>query len=248
MAAIRLASEKENMDEDQNSEEQEVTTLDQEVSEEASNDEAKQVEEDKQERNWRELRKKEQEAAQKIRMQEEMINRLLSQQPQQQVQAEPEEEYDPTDFPTWGAADKRFSKQAEQIAERKFRELEQKREQERFLERLKAKHSDFDDIVNPETIQKLEQTEPELAQTIAELKDPYKMGLTTYKYVKALGLSPDKVEKRHAKEVEDKLEKKSIPSPQAYDKRPMAKAFDHTQLSREEKTRLYQEMMQYSAG
>ena len=61
--------------------------------------------------------------------------------------------------------------------EKKLNAWEKKREAERFHERLRSKYSDFDDIVNSETIALLEKKEPELATTIADLQDPYKMGL-----------------------------------------------------------------------
>ena len=56
-------------------------------------------------------------------------------------------------------------------------------------------------------------------------------------------------EKRHAKEVEKKIEKneKTVQSPQAYNKRPMAQAFSMTNMSDGEKTKLYEEMMGYAS-
>ena len=52
---------------------------------------------------------------------------------------------------------------------------------------------------------------------------------------------------RRAKEVEKKLEQnaKTVQTPQAYDKRPMAQAF---QMSKAEMANIYKEMMGYAAG
>ena len=107
---------------------------------------------------------------------------------------------------------------------------------------LKAKYTDFDDVVNPETIAILEEQEPELAQTIIDLKDPYKIGMQTYKYIKALNIVDSVPQARRSKEVGKKIEenKKTVQSPQAFDKRPMAQAF---KLTETEKTKLYEEMM-----
>ena len=72
------------------------------------------------------------------------------------------------------------------------------------------------------------------------------MGLHSYKYIKALGLLDKVPDARHKKEVVQKLERnaKSVQSPTAYDKRPMAQAFVSTQADNK---RLYEEMMGYAA-
>ena len=206
--------------------------------------------EDKQERNWKELRRKQRESELKAKAQEEFIEKLLRDRENKVLAPEPEvDEFagiDPDDFPTWGQTRKSIEKHAELIAERKYRELKAKEEQSRFLERLQVKYTDFQDVVNPESIAMLEQNEPELAATIADLKDPYKMGLQTYHYLKKLNLGEELESKRHAKEVNKKIEKneKAVQSPQAYNKRPMAQAF---RLTDSEKTRLYEEMMGFAS-
>tara|TARA_R110002126_G_scaffold4874_3_gene25132 strand:+ start:786 stop:1538 length:753 start_codon:yes stop_codon:yes gene_type:complete len=247
------------MEEDQNSEEHEVTPQDQEsnvIDEGRAPEEAEQVEvsredEDKQERNWRETRRKQRESDIKLKAQEELIEKLLNANkvPVQAPTPEPDEFADISsdDYPTWGQTDKRIEKRAEAIAEKKYRELEAKKEQGRFVERLQAKYTDFNDVVNPDSIATLEENEPELAATIADLKDPYKMGMQTYRFIKALGVQADVPGRRHAKEVEKKIEKneKTIQSPQAYNKRPMAQAFQATEA---EKSKLFEEMMGYAGG
>ena len=207
--------------------------------------------EDNQERNWREIRRKQRESEIREKAKDELIERLLQFKQAENVQQaqEPDEFADiaPEDYPTWGQTDKRIKKQAEAIAEQKYRQLEAEREQSRFLERLQSKYSDFSDVVNSDSIALLEEKDPELANSIAELKDPYKIGMQTYKYLKAMNLSDKVPERRHAKEVERKIEKneKTIQSPQAYNKRPMAQAFHMTES---EKTKLYEEMTGYARG
>ena len=58
---------------------------------------------------------------------------------------------------------------------------------DQFMDRLNRQYSDFSEVVNPETLSILEEKEPELAATIADLKDPYKIGVQSYKYIKAMG-------------------------------------------------------------
>ena len=246
------------MEEDQNSEIEEVTPPDQtqemeavesgEAPEESSEPAGGHEPDSKQDHNWREARRKQREYEAKLKAQDEMIEKLLKAQksePQAQAPQEVEETIDPDDYPTWGQAEKKIYKAAEAIAEKKYRELENKKEQSRFVERLQSKYPDFSEIVNPDSIALLEEKDPELAETIAELKDPFKMGLQTYKYLKAMNVTDEVSGKRHTKEVEKKLEKneKAVQSPQAFNKRPMAQAF---RLNESEKTKLYEEMMGYA--
>ena len=246
------------MEEEQNSSIQEVAPRDSEsVAVESSEtpEENKQVSaskevEDKQERNWKEARRIQRESEIKMKAQEELIQKLLdaNKSVNEQPKAPEPDEFSniaPDDFPTWGQTDKRIEKKAEAIAEKKYKQMEAQREQERFLERLKSEYSDFTDVVNPESIAILEQKVPKLAQTIAELRDPYKMGLQTYHYLKAMNITEEAPEKRHAKEVEKKLEEneKTIQSPQVYNKRPMAKVF---QSSDADKSKLFEEMMGFA--
>jgi hypothetical protein len=244
------------MEEEQNSSIEEVAPQDSEsvvVESSEQPESAQPVEstaelEDKQERNWKETRRKQREAEIKIKAQEELIEKLLkTQQPVQEKAPEPDEfaNIAADDYLTKEQSERLAAKRAEEIAEKKYRQMEAQREQDRFMERLKSEYSDFADVVNPDSIAILEEKVPKLAQTIADLKDPYKMGLQTYHYLKAMNLGGEVSEKRHAKEVEKKLEKNEniVQSPQAYNKRPMAQAF---QSSKAEMSKLYEEMIGYA--
>lgn len=206
---------------------------------------------DRQERNWREMRRKHDELLRKTKMQEEMLERLLQQQMQQQAALPPKEELKigDEDF-VQGSQVKKLVAQTEEQAKRYAREeaerLLAERERSQFMDRLKKQFSDFDDVVNPETLSLLEENDPDLANTIAELKDPYKIGLQSYKYIKALGIAEKAPSARRAKEVEKKLEenKKTIQTPQAFEKRPMAQAFKMTEA---EMKNIYKEMMHYAS-
>lgn len=243
------------MDEDQNSVEPEVTPQDPDstiVEQEAPMEAAEQPpvqEEAEQDRNWRELRKKEQEAQQKVKMQEDLIKNLVQ---AQQAQVPPPQPPKPEDDGGLGAlADEDYPTkgQSKKLMRKEWLEFERERNRERFKERLNERYSDFDEIVNSETIAILDKQKPELARTIAALGDPYQMGLQTYEFIKALNMKEVSTENRHAREVQKKIDKneKSIQTPQAYNKRPMAQAFSMTKMSDDEKTKLHNEMLGYAS-
>lgn len=137
-------------------------------------------------------------------------------------------------------------KNTEEIVRQEVQKALKKQEDSQFLDRLNRQYSDFSEIVNPETLSILEEKEPELASTIAELKDPYKIGVQSYKYIKAMGLSTTAKDARREKEIDKAITKseKSITSPMAYDKRPIAQAFKLTDAMKKE---LYREMHGYAA-
>lgn len=137
-------------------------------------------------------------------------------------------------------------KNAEEIVKQEVAKALQKRDQDQFMDRLTRQYSDFNEIVNPETLSILEEKEPELAATIAESKDPYKIGVQSYKYIKALGLTQTAKETRREKEIDKAIEKseKAVTSPMAYDKRPIAQAFKLTDAMKKD---LYREMHGYAA-
>lgn len=259
------------MDEDPNSEGQEVTPqedstiVDEGQPGEVLEDTSAQ-EETEQDRNWKELRKKEQDAQrrehdalEKVKIQDDLIKNLLQTQQnlsQQQAQQQPQTEVDEFaeipdgDYMAKGDARRMNQKDARAIAREEFNRLEQEKEKQRFIPRLKELYPDFDQVVNSETIAKFEKDKPQLAKTIATMSDPFQMGLQTYEFMKLMnpsnGSSPPD---RHAQEVERNIDKneKSVQSPQAYNKRPMAQAFSMANMGKEEKTKLYEDMMDHAS-
>ncbi len=245
------------MEEDQNSEVAEVTPQDQEsnvIENNENPEESKQVEgshepDEKQERNWKEVRRKQRESDIREKAKDELIEKLLN---AQRVPAEvkppvvdefegiPEEE-----FLTKGQARKMSRQDARIIAREEFGKFKKEDESSRFLERLQSKYSDFTEVVNSDSIALLEEKEPDLAKAIAKLTDRYDVGEATYLLMKKFDTS-SVPSRRHAREVEKKIEKneKTIQSPQAYDKRPMAQAFKSTEA---EKSKLYEEMMGHAS-
>lgn len=238
-------------DQNLNSEEEEVATLEteQDVStqNESTQEVASQAREDAKERDWRAMRQRQKEMEIELRQKNELLERFLQQQQPQVKQEivepdEPDEEYVPA------GKVKGIARRTVQPLEKKIQELEQKlaqQDQQKLIDSFRTKYSDFDDVVNVETLEMLEKTEPELAATISQMKDPYKMGLASYKYIKASGFVDKLPNARRSKEVSQKIEQnsKTVQSPTAYDKRPMAQAFKSTKA---DTTRLYEEMMFYA--
>lgn len=137
-------------------------------------------------------------------------------------------------------------KNAEDLIRNEVQKHFKQQEDNQFMDRLNNKYSDFSDVVNPETLSILEEKEPELAATIAELKDPFKIGMQSYKYIKAMGLTQTAKESRREKEIDKAITKseKTVQSPMAYDKRPIAQAFKLTDAMKKD---LYREMHGYAA-
>jgi hypothetical protein len=201
--------------------------------------------EDKQERNFKELRRQKQTLERELREQREEIERL------KRVNTPPPapdeiDLIDDSDLLSKGHVKQLIEKQARIIAQQQAEEFHKKQQQSQFMVNLKQKYSDFEDIVNPETLSILEEEEPELASSIAEMKDPYKMGLQSYKYIKSSGIDKKVFSKRREKEVSKAIEKneKAAQTPLAYEKRPMAQAF---QFGDAEKKALQQEMYHYAS-
>lgn len=211
--------------------------------------------EDRQERNWREMRRKNEELEKKAKAQEELIAGLLKQQIALSQAGQSQEDVDEldsipdADYIPKGQVKKLLKKEKELLKKEAREEaikVLQEQEKANFHQHLKNKFSDFDEVVTPETLELFEQNDPELAKTIAELNDPYKIGLQTYKYIKSMGLASKAPTHRRVKEVEKKIEQnaKTVQSPQAYDKRPMAQTFQMTEQLKHE---LWREMSQYGS-
>ncbi len=137
-------------------------------------------------------------------------------------------------------------KNTEELVRQEVQKALQKQHQDQFMDRLNRQYADFSEVVNPETLSILEEREPELAATIAESKDPYKIGVQSYKYIKAMKISDSAKDVRREKELDKAIEKseKSVQSPMAFDKRPIAQAFKLTDAMKKD---LYREMHGYAA-
>jgi hypothetical protein len=208
------------------------------------------VVDDSQDRNWKAIRERQKELERDLHMQRELNEKLMSMtqaRPQAPAEIDELDSISDEEYVPKGKSKKLVQKQVEPL-KKELEELKaqlNKRDRQDQFNSLKRQYADFDEVVNNETMALLEQTEPELANTIADLKDPYKIGVQTYKYIKALGIQAKLPESNRLKEVDRKLaaNAKTVQSPLASEKRPMAQAF---KLSNEEKSRLYEEMTGYA--
>jgi hypothetical protein len=137
-------------------------------------------------------------------------------------------------------------KNTEDFIQKEVAKALQKRDQDQFMDRLNRQYSDFSEVVNPETLSLLEEREPELAKSIAASQDAYSIGMQSYKYIKALKIAESAPQSRSEKELDKAIEKseKSITSPMANNKRPIAQAFQLTDAMKKD---LYREMHGYAA-
>lgn len=203
-----------------------------------------------QKENFARLRKKTEQLEQELAMEREIRNRMLTMMPVKKEEVDELDSIGGDEYINKAKIDRLVEKRATQIAsdtvKKETDRIFQEQKNAQFLDRLKRQYSDFDDVVNPETLALLEENNPELADTIAELKDPYKIGLQSYSYIKALNLQDSVPNARRAKDADRKIAEnsKTITSPQVYEKRPMAQAFQITDAQKKE---LYKEMMQYAS-
>lgn len=244
------------MEDAQNNEMSEVVTQEiedhQEVQQQPDN---QQPQEDANSRNWREINRAKKDLERELRAQREMNDKLMSMALANQApQAKEVDEFDAIGddeyIPKGKVAqmvEKKARKFAEEIAKKEVENYFEVQKKSQFMVNLKRQFSDFDQVVNDETLAILEQEEPELASLIAGTKDPYTMGVQSYKYIKALNLASKAPDVRREKEIDARLAKnaKTVQSPLVHDKRPIAQAY---KMSEAEKSSLYAEMMGYAKG
>jgi hypothetical protein len=239
------------MTEIENSEVPEVAPQIEQVNVEAD---AKKAKEEADARNFKAMRLKNEDLERRLKERDETFEKLIQAGMQQAAQKPQEvDEFDSIgdeEFIPKGKvkalAQKEARKYAEQIAKTEIEKFHKTQQENQFLDRLQRQYSDFSEVVTPETLSLLEEKEPELAKTIVESKDPYKIGMQSYKYIKALGLVEKAPEERRKKEIDKAVEQSNnaIPSPMGFDKRPIAEAFKMTDAMKKD---LYREMHGYAA-
>jgi hypothetical protein len=193
------------------------------------------------ERNWKAMRIKNNDLEKRLKQYEEMQMQIMQAQLANSKPVHQEiDEYDSIADDEFipkgkvkGLVQREAQKIAKQFAKEEVEAFHKKQSDSQFMDRLMRQYSDFNEIVNPETLSLLEEREPELAKTISESKDPYKIG-------------EEVPGTRRKKEIEKAIDKseKNIPSPASFDKRPMAQAFKMTDAQKKE---LYREMHGYAA-
>lgn len=231
---------------DQNSVQNEIApqeTAQQHVQDSAHTSQKQDLEQESaQERNWRQTRQRMKEQEAMLRAQQEVIDRLTKQSPQQ---ASPTETFSDSDYLNAGKTKEVIQAEAKRIAEAQVNQILQERERANFHQRLKTKFNDFDEVVNADSLALLEEEDPELAQSISSVSDPYQAGLMVYKHLRNNPMLEKLPNRKRRKETEQKLKKNEniVPSPAQYEQRPMAQAFN---MGSEDSSKLFEEMMKYA--
>ena len=107
------------------------------------------------------------------------------------------------DILTVAQARKLASKTARSIAE----DVIKKREAATVDERVQLKFSDYTDVVTKENIELLKQIEPELAQSLYHIPDPYNQAVAAYKLLKKVAVKKDDSNSLERKKATENLNK-----------------------------------------
>ncbi len=205
---------------------------------------------------FRQMRREREEFKKEAQMYKDLMKQVVANQQQQfQPQAQPEEdilasiskeEYVPGEKVAKGlkTLEDKFNRQLQQIEQRYQGQAEKA-----LLDDLRREHIDFNEIVNPETLELLREVDPRRAAALDNTPDPYVRWATTYDIIKSRGLVDKIPNARQVKDVEKRIEsnKKVIQTPQAHDKRPMAKAFDYSRMDKKAQDDLQREMHQFAS-
>jgi len=207
---------------------------------------------EKSNRAFAELRIQKRELERESKMQKELLHQLMNQRAQSQVVEAPEEDVIELLAKQEYVAGHDVAKALKKLEQKMNFQVEEVKKSyatqkgKSSFEEAKAEYKDFDQVVTPETLDLIEETNPRLAASLAKsmTDDPYTFAIQSYSYIKANGLYKSNQSKKMT-ETEKKIEqnKKTVPSPQVFDKRPMAQAFKPTE---EMKKELHQEMLGYA--
>lgn len=203
------------------------------------------IQETPQERNFKEVR---QARARAERERDEAYARLreIENAQKNNIPVEDDVDLNPDDLPEWRHVKKEISKM-----QRKLDAYEQRSMASTAENRIRASFPDFDTIVNHDTIRTLREMEPELAQSIADSKDPYNQAAAAYKAIKRFGIAeednyvPDR--ERVSKNNSKPRPTQTIAPQQGDSPLSHANAFANG-LTPELKKQLYKEMMDARRG
>lgn len=183
--------------------------------------------ESKQDRNWREMRKK-----------LEYYEQRLEEFEKKSSKVEAEEELNISDDDIVTAKD--VKKLAKKMAKELYEQEKVRFQAETAEERLRSKYSDFDDVVSEENVRKLIKQEPELAKVLRSTSDPFAKGVAAYKYIRAMEKdSPAYVEKQT---IRQNLQKPKTTTALRESGLDHAEEFASGRMSHEMRQKLYEEM------
>jgi hypothetical protein len=223
--------------------------------------ETNQVASDQQDKGWirrnrrdrDEAIRRAEEAERKAKIQEEVIKQLMTNQPTAIAHSEEDilSQIEREEYATGDKMAKAMKQQKDEF-NRQIAELK-KQQQQSYLERqeaeIRSQYTDYDDVVNPDSLDILKETNPRLFSRVANLLkvDAMDGAIFAYETIKNAGISDKMPESRREKEVEKRLEqnKKTIQSPQSFDKRPMAQAMAYPE-TKEARQALWAETLKYA--
>lgn len=184
--------------------------------------------ESKQDRNWREMRKK-------LDYYEEKLAELEARN-KPQVPEEPELNISDDEFVTAKDAKKLAKKMAEEL----YRQERQRLEAETAEDRLRSKYADFDEVVTEENVKQLLRTEPELAKVLRATSDPFAKGVAAYRYIQMMErANPHAVDKQVIRQNLSKPKTTTSIKDSGLDH---AEEFASGRMTHEMRQKLYQEM------
>ncbi len=195
------------------------------------------------------------EAERKAKIQEEVIKQLMTNHPAAQTGQSEEDALLQLESEEYATGNKtaKAMKQQKQDLERQIAELK-KAQQQSYLDRqeaeIRSQYADYDDVVNPDTLDMLKETNPRLFSRVANLLkvDPMDGAVFAYETIKNAGIGDKMPDVRRSKEVEKKLDqnKKTIQSPTSFEKRPMAQAMNYPE-TKEARQALWNETLKYAS-
>ena len=207
------------------------------------NDVSQDVQEDQQnkrndaEYNWAEMRRKLQEQDQKIndkdRQISELTNRPLTEEEDELANLAKD------DIVTVAQAEKLADRRARKIA----KELIQQQAASTVEERVNLKYHDYSEIVSKENIKFLQQTEPELAESLYHMPDPYKQAVGVYKLLKKITTKKEEPSLEKRKAMENSQKPLSVNAVTQQSAIGNAHLFENG-LSQEKKDQFYKEMQE----
>lgn len=206
---------------------------------------------EKQERFERELAKKTAEAELYQRQAEEDRKAFRQLQEELLRKSSPPEpdEYDTLDGDSWvtksaleKGVERKVSSQVE-AALKRLEEARRKEEAERYARempnRLKAKYSDFDQVVTRDTVEAFNRERPELARALGMISDPEAQAIAAYENIRMF-----MPQAKAIREAEVKLEANSSKPRTLANTSPIAKTIDYSaRMTREEKAQVYAEAL-----
>lgn len=193
--------------------------------------------EDAQDRNWRQMRERIEDLQQSNNRLNEAVNRQNSP-PKQEVP-----------LPDWASVDdedlltkKQTMGVAEKVAAEAVRKALQQREYEEAPNLIENQMKDYASVVTPENVAKLKQSNPRLAASLGDVKDPYAQGTLAYSYIKSQGIYKENQEVGNRQRAIDNS-KKPLPVSAAKPSTPLESANAYSNgLTPEVKQKLFAEM------